>query len=227
MSRSKPNPFHEGGTPLRQRRFSLYIGLLGLVLTGSAVAGYKSIRVKVDPASTYPCHQRQAAVTIAADAYLTKEKIHTAFDVKGLDKLRIVPIHIIVTNDGEDTVLLSGQDVTLLDPKNRSIGQIPVDEVVQALVSRGQRSSKTGRLPMPFPTPKRTGSSKDAFEIETDFTNKALKEARVSPKSTGSGFVFFQLRDNPEPFSGYKIYIPEIRNLRTKENLLFFEIELK
>jgi len=203
------------------------MGMFGLLLDVSSAGGYKSIRVKVDPAPSYPCHQQQGAVTIAADPYMTREKIRTAFDVKDLDKLGIIPINIIVTNEGEDPVLLSGPDVTLLAPKNHSIAQIPVDEVVQALVNPGKAGSVGKQTPTPFPIPKRAGPSKDAFEIETDFTNKALKEARVAPKSTASGFVFFPLRDNQKPLNGYKIYIPEIRNLRTQGNLLFFEIELK
>ncbi len=229
MSKLRPPLFHDARTALLQPRWRSAFcgGLLALVLTTSVLGAYKSVRVKVDPASTYPGHQQQGAVTIAADAYWTKEKIRTAFDVKDLDRLGIVPIHIIVTNDGEDPVLLSGPDVTLLDPKNHSIAQIPVDEVIQALVNPGKGGSPGKRMPMPFPMPKRDGPSKDAFEIETDFTNKALKEARVAPKSTSSGFVFFQLRDNQKPLNGYKIYIPEIRNLRTQGNLLFFEIELK
>ncbi|HVN78847.1 MAG TPA: hypothetical protein VMW38_07600 [Terriglobia bacterium] len=229
MSKLRPRLFHDPGTAfLKPRWRSIWCGgLIGLILTASVMGAYKSVRVKVDPASTYPCHQQQGSVTIAADAYWTKEKIRTAFDVKDLDKMGIVPIHIIVTNDGEDPVLLSGQDVTLLDPKNHSIAQTPVDEVVQALVNPGKGSSPGKQTPMPFPVPKRAGPSKDAFEIETDFTNKALKEARVAPKSTSAGFVFFQLRDNQKLLNGYKIYIPEIRNLRTQGNLLFFEIELK
>ena len=221
--------FHAQGTAfLKPRLQSTLRGvLIGLILTTSVMGAYKSVRVKVDPASTYPCHQQQGPVTIAADAYWTKEKIRSAFDVKDLDKMGIVPIHIIITNDGEDPVLLSGPDVTLLDPKNHSIAQIPVDEVVQVLVNPGKGGSPGKSTPLPFPVPKRSGPSKDAFEIETDFTNKALKEARVAPKSTSAGFVFFQLRDNQKLLNGYKIYIPEIRNLRTQGNLLFFEIELK
>jgi hypothetical protein len=209
------------------RRLSLTTGLLALTMAWSALAGYKSLKLKVEPAPTYPFHQRQGPVTIAADPYQTKEKILTAFDVKNLDKLGLIPILIIVTNDGDDPVLLSGSDVVLIDPKNQSIGQIPVDEVVQAILGQGKGTPKTGRMPLPFPIPKRGGHNDDAFELETDFVNKSLKETRVPPKSTVSGFAFFQLRDNHKSLEGYKIYVPEIRDLKTQEHLLFFEVEIK
>ena len=205
----------------------LLLVLLPLVFTLSALAGYKSLKVKVDPARSYPFHQSQGTVTIAADPYETNQKIRTAFDVKDLEKLGIVPVNVIISNDGEDLVSINGEDINLLDHKNRSIQSTPPDEVVQLILNKGRGPSSAGRTPGPIPLPRREGLRGDAFEIETDFTNKALKEVRVAPKTTASGFLFFRLPDKQMRLSGYKIYIPEIKNLKTKENLLFFEIEIK
>ena len=82
-------------------RTALGGSLLAQSLVGSLWAGYKSLKVKVAPAGTYPSHQQQGVVTIAADPYETREKIKTAFDLKELDEAGIVPVHIIVTNDGK------------------------------------------------------------------------------------------------------------------------------
>jgi hypothetical protein len=115
----------------------------------------------------------------------------------------------------------------LLDDKNQSIESTPPEEVVHLILNRGKEPSASGRGRSPLPLPRRDSLRGDAFEIETDFTNKALKEARITPKSTASGFVFFRLPSKQMKLSGYKIYIPEIKNLKTKQNLLFFEIEIK
>jgi hypothetical protein len=204
----------------------LAAGVSGMVAL-PVEAKYKSIKVKADPAISYAFHQRQGVVTIAADPYDTKEKLRTAFDIKDLEKLPVLPVHIIVTNEGEDLVSISGLDINLLDPNNHSLGPLPIEEVVRVIVTRGRSPSASPRSPGPFPMPQRDSIRGDAFEIETDFRNKALKEdARVPPKSTVSGFVFFQLPDNQKSLAGYKVYIPEVQNLRTRQNLLFFEIEL-
>jgi hypothetical protein len=166
-------------------------------------------------------------VTIAVDPYETDEKIKTAFDVKGMEKLGIIPVNVIISNEGEDLISVSGQDVNLLDVKNQSIESTPTEEVVQLILNKGKEPSASGRSRSPLPFPRKDSVRGDAFEIETDFTNKALKEARVSPKSTASGFVFFRLPSKQMKLSGYKVYIPEIKNLNTKQNLLFFEIEIK
>jgi hypothetical protein len=194
-------------------------------LCAPGIAGYKSLKVKIEPANSYAFHQQQGSITIAADPYETKEKIKTAFDLKELEQMGIVPVHIIISNDGEDPIAISGQDINLLDSSNRSFEALPVDEVVRAIVYK--EGPRTSRNPSPLPFPRGSGRRGDAFEIETDLTNKALRELRVSPRTNSGGFVFFRLPNNRMKLEGYKVYIPEIRNVKTRQSLLFFEIDLK
>jgi len=205
----------------------LISSLLALFICSSAevIAGYKSLKVKAEPAKTYEFHQQQGPITIAADPYETKEKIKTAFDLKELEQMGIVPVHIIISNDGEDPIAISGQDINLLNSNNRSLAALPVDEVVRAIVYK--EGPRTSRSPSPLPFPRGSGRRGDAFEIETDLTNKSLRELRVSPKTTSGGFVFFKLPNNRMKLGGYKVYIPELHNMRTRQSLLFFEIDLK
>ena len=205
----------------------LISSLLTLFVCSSAevIAGYKSLKVKIEPANSYTFHQRQGAITIAVDPYETKEKIKTAFDLKELEQMGILPVHVIISNEGEDPIVISGQDINLLDSSNRSFEPLPVDEVVRAIVYK--EGPRTSRNPSPLPFPKGSGRRGDAFEIETDLTNKSLRELRVAPKTNGAGFVFFRLPNNRMRVAGYKVYIPEIRNLKTRQSLLFFEIDLK
>jgi hypothetical protein len=190
-----------------------------------AVAGYKSLKVKTEPAKSYPFHQQQGAITIAVDPYETREKIKTAFDLKELEQRGIVPIHIIISNDGKDPVAISGKDINLLDSNNRSFEPLPVEDVVRAIVYK--EGPRTSRNPSPLPFPRRSGRRGDAFEIETDLTNKALRDLRVVPGGNSGGFVFFRLPNNRMKLEGYKVYIPEVRNLKTGQSLLFFEVDLK
>jgi hypothetical protein len=197
-------------------------------LTATTLAGYKSIKVKVEPARSYLFVATQGHVTIAADPYETNDKIKTAFDIKDLEKLGIVPVNVIISNEGEDLISVNGEDINLLDEKNRSLESLPVEEVVHAILSKGKSPSPGGpNTSSRFPLPRREGLRGDAFEIETDFNKKALKEVRIAPKATASGFVFFRLPDHQMRLARHKLYIPQVKNLKTKEDLLFFEIEIK
>jgi len=200
------------------------LALIGCLCV-SLVAGYKSIKVRIEPAKSYPFHQQQGAITIAANPYETKEKIKTAFELKELEQKGIVPIHIIISNEGEDPIAISARPRQSRRPMRRKTWGPRLDEVVRSVLYKpGQHSSRT---PSPLPFPRGRGRQGDAFEIETDLTNKSLRETRVAPRANAGGFVFFKLPNNRMRLGGYKVYIPEIHNVKTRRSLLFFEIELK
>ena len=215
--------FHE----IRVVRKGAWVGgVCALLLVSATFAGYKSQKVRTDPAGSYACHQKQGTLTIAADPYQTWEKLKTVFDLKELDQMGIVPIQVVLTNDGEETIVVQGSEIHLLDKKNRSIEGMSVNDVVRVVMGKNAPPNKSGsKSPLPFPLP--GGHRGDVFEIETDLTKKSLGEARVTPKSTVGGFLYFRLPENQRDLSGYKVYIPEIRQLRSGESLLFFEIDLK
>jgi hypothetical protein len=151
----------------------------------------------------------------------------SVFDLKELDRKGVIPIQIIITNDGPATIEVKGEDIHLLDAKNNSIEGLSVEDLIRLILNKGSPGSPRNPRTSPFPLPKTGGRRGDTFEIETDLTNKSLREARVTPNSTVGGFVFFQLPEMQRDLRGHKIYIPEIRNVQSGESLLFFEIDLK
>jgi hypothetical protein len=51
-------------------------------------------------------------MAIAADPYETNDKSKTAFDLKDLENWESFRL-VIISNEGEDLILVSGQDVNL------------------------------------------------------------------------------------------------------------------
>ena len=205
--------------------FSAVIFFVRLLLRPSRCWLQESSRSKRNPPRPTRFTNSRARLRLLQIPTKPRRKIKTAFDLKELEQMGIVPVHIIISNDGEDPIAISGQDINLLDSNNRSFESMPVDEVVRAIVYK--ESPRTSRNPSPIPFPRGSGRRGDAFEIETDLTNKSLREVRVSPRTTSGGFVFFRLPNNRMKLGGYKVYIPEIRNVKTRQSLLFFEIDLK
>lgn len=209
------------------RKDLLVGGICGMLLVSTTFAGYKSQKVRVDPAGGYACHQKQGSLTIAADPYQTWEKLKTVFDLKELDQMGVIPIQLVLTNEGEETIVVQGSEIILLDGKNRSIEGMAVEDVVRVVMGKSAPPATKSPSKSPLPFPRSGGRRGDIFEIETDLTNKSLGEVRVMPKSTVGGFLYFRLPENQKDLRGYKVYVPEIRNLRSGESFLFFEIELK
>ena len=218
-----------GGEPTPTRSRLLICIVVSLTVSGfaNAWAGYKSVKVKVEAANQYPSHQQQGSITIAADAYDSREKLKSAFDLKELDDAGIRPVHVIVTNQGEDPIEITSAEVRLLDSSNRSLEPLAIEEVLRAVLYKDKGDPPQKRAPSRLPIPKGSGRKGDAFEIEADLLNKSLKDSRFGPHTTMAGFVFFKVPENQGRLAGYKLYIPQIRNLRTGQELLFFEIELK
>ena len=221
-----PHRRPDGRTALREVAF---LCLWCLLPAWSAWGGYKNLAVKVGPVEGYASRQSQGPVTIAADPYPSETRIRTAFDVKGLSKMGLVPINLIISNQGPDSLSIDGATITLLDPEYGSLQALPPKEVVGMILRQDRRNrSPLGRIPLPRAGIGRGRSrvEKQVFEIEDDFTRKSLKR-RIRPRATAWGFVFFQLPERKPRLTGYKIIIPDIENNRTKQKLLYFDIELK
>ena len=219
-------PHSRSNQPTALRRISLLF-LWCLLPALSASAAYKNLVVKVGPADGYASRQSQGPVTIAADPYPSETRIRTAFDVKGLSKLGLVPINIIISNQGPDALSVNGATITLLDPEYGSLPAIPPKEVVFMVLKQARGRRRTlDRFPLPRTPIPGSRLEKRTFEIEADFIRKSLKR-RIRPRATAWGFVFFQLPERKSRLTGYKIIIPDVENDKTKQKLLYFDIEIE
>ena len=217
-----PHRRPDARTALREVSF---LCLWCLLPAWSASGAYKNLSVKVGPVEGYASRQSQGPVTIAADPYPAENRIRTAFDVKGLSKLGLVPINLIISNQGPDALSIDGASITLLDPEYGSLPALAPQEVVGMILRQDRRNRRPlGRVPLIGRG--RSRVEKQAVEMEDDFIRKALKR-RVRPRATAWGFVFFQLPERKSRLTGYKIIIPDVENDRTQHKLLYFDIELK
>ena len=221
-----PHRRPDGRTALRAVSF---LCLWCLLPAWSASGAYKNLAVKVGPVEGYASRQSQGPVTIAADPYPSETRIRTAFDVKGLSKLGLVPINLIISNKGSDSLSVDAATISLLDPEFGSLRALSPKEVVAMILRQDRRRRRPlSRVPLPGSGLGRGRSrvQKRAFEIEDDFIRKSLKR-RIRPRTAAWGFVFFQLPERKSRLTGYKIIIPDIENNRTQQKLLYFDIELK
>ena len=185
------------------------------------LAAKEFVMPQAQPAKTYPAHDEHPleAVAVGVDPYDLAEKT-TIFSVR-YSEIGFMPIFVIVTNDGNQPVELSGMKVQLVTVNRTKLAPSNEDDIARRLT---RPSANTNRYPIPFPTKKvKGGLSKQAIE---EIQNAQFVAKAVEPHSTQSGFLFFDVSDLSTPLAGAHVYLTGVRDAKGNE-LMYFEIPLE
>jgi hypothetical protein len=198
------------------------LAAVSVLLVSSVVclAGKHFVMPAAQPAKTYPAHDEHPSesVTLGLDPYDLPDKA-SVFSVHYSD-VGLMPIFVVITNDGDQTVALSGMKAELVTVNRTKIPPATEDDIYRRI------ARPTGTIsPNPLPWPKKAkGSiSKDAMEEiqNTQFVAKA-----VEPHGTQSGFMFFDVSDVANPLAGAHFYLTRVRDAKGNE-LMYFEVPLE
>ena len=176
---------------------------------------------QAQPAKTYPAHDEHPAegVAVGVEPYDLAEKTNI-FSVR-YSELGFMPIFVIVTNDGNQPVELSGMKAQLVTVNRAKLGPVNEEDISRRLA---RPSANTKQYPIPFPTKKvKGGMSKQAIE---EIQNAQFAAKAVEPHSTQSGFLFFDVSDQSAPLAGAHFYLTGVRDAKGNE-LMYFEIPLE
>jgi hypothetical protein len=189
--------------------------LLFLVTSIAALAADKDNAFKPGPAASYETRQTVGKVTVAAIPYHTEAKIKTAFGKVNPYKHGVLPVLVVIQNDGAEAISAGELQVELLGPNRGRVEATPPAEV---------RYAATPGKPTTVPTPVggvsigRKKNPLDAWEIE----GRAFAAKMIPPGETAHGFVYFK--------SGYqqgsRLYLTGLREAATGKELFYFEIPL-
>lgn len=179
-------------------------------------------RPHANPAVSYPAHDehKDEAVTIAADPYDMPDKAQIFSTNYAANDL--LPIFVVITNDGSDPVSLSDLKAELITVNRSKIPASDQDDVLRRLSHPS--ASATPKYPLPIPR----GKVKPAVNQKTrDELEAAAFNARaVEPHSTQSGFLFFDVEGLSNPLAGAHLYLTGLRNAKGDE-LMYFEIPME
>jgi hypothetical protein len=206
--------------PLRGRSIVLLVAAVCALFVGVLLA--KDFAKPVaKPANTYPLHDQHSdeGVAVGVDPYDTAEKAQI-FNVKWGDE-GFLPIFVVVTNDSDQPVSLTGMQVQLITEHREKIPAASNDDLYRRLAHVKASGTK---YPYPFPRTKVKGAVGKKALDEMDaaqFTAKA-----VEPHSTQSGFVFFDVTGISSPLDHARFYLTGLRNAKGGD-LLYFEIHFQ
>ena len=196
------------------------IAFLGLTVAICAAAK-DFVMPKGQPAKSYPAHDAHPteAVTVALDPYDMADKADI-FSVHYSEE-GLLPIFLVITNDGEQPVALSGMKAQLVTVNRTKMSPATVDDIYRRL---SRPSSSTTPSPLPFPRKKvKGGVGKQAME---EIQSAQFGARAVEPHTTQAGFLFFDISGISTPLAGAHFYLTGVRDSKGDE-LMYFEIPLE
>ena len=198
------------------------LAAVSVLLVSSVVclAGKHFVMPAAQPAKTYPAHDEHPSesVTLGLDPYDLPDKA-SIFSVHYSD-VGLMPIFVVITNDGDQTVALSGMKAELVTVNRTKIPPATEDDIYRRI------ARPTGTIsPNPLPWPKKAkGSiSKDAME---EIQNTQFAAKAVEPHGTQSGFMFFDVSEISAPLAGAHFYLTGVRDAKGNE-LMYFDVSLE
>jgi hypothetical protein len=182
----------------------------------AAFAADKETPFKAAPAATYAHHQSNDKITIGVDPYSSADKAKTAFGKLHPYQYGILPVLVVIQNDGDKAVRLDRLKAEYVGPGGNRVEATPAKEV---RFLYGPNRPKV----IPGPTGpvalKLKKNPLDAWEIE----GRALAAQMLPAGQTASGFLYFQTGLHETA----TIYLSGMVEAGTNKELLYFEIPLR
>ena len=178
-------------------------------------AKYKIKKIPVKAASEYPSHQSLQNIVIGAEAFDRQEEVLSAFDTKKLYEKGIMPVFVVVENNNDFAIRISGKDIYLNDA-GHNYPSLPYTRVLLSIAKKKKSTYSTHENIL-------LGQLKNK-KMVADFERKDLGERLIPPYGSDSGVVFFEWLQLQ---ADTRIYISNITNLSSQESLMFFEFSLQ
>jgi hypothetical protein len=166
------------------------LGLASLLLLHGC-ASYTPKDVTVPKPAVMPAWVREGVVAVGADPYLQKERQKAAFD-GDMSEEGILPVQVLVLNEGPRRLLVRASDMILLLPDGRQIASAGATAVatrfeqgIGDVIGWGIGFGIIGMLA--------ASANKDSVRTArlSDYRSKELAEAFLDPGQSAHGFVFF------------------------------------
>ena len=141
----------------------------------------------------------------------------------------MLALEVAIRNNTDDAITLNLESIRLMievpGERRQKLEPLTLDEAADRVTEPQGRSPTVRRLPVPG---RGVGSAhgKDWQKLREVLERVALANDVLPPRSTIRGFLFFDLNRHFEMLSHASLYVPELRVIRSQEELLYFEVEL-
>ncbi len=173
-------------------------------------------------ARTYPLHEahNDEKVTIGLDPVDTPEKA----GIFKLDYQRyaLYPVRLIISNDSDQTLMLQDLKILYITATRDKLEPASSADIYRRLVKPNKADNSKPGMKLPFPVGKKKEPiSKDAME---EYEAAQFAIVPVTPHSTNSGYLFFDMIGMDKPGPGSHLYISGIK--AGTQELFYFDIAM-
>jgi hypothetical protein len=192
------------------------------MFAGLASAGDKGFNPPAAAhAKTYPAFESHddEKVSIAVDPY-DRPPHASVFHVNYRENGFLV-LRLIISNDGAKPLMLDSLKINYITSHRDKLDPATTNDVIRHLSHPSRPDNRPqARLPIP-PRKSQTAISKETLE---EVQSAIFASVPVTPHSTNSGFLFFDVRDIDDPKTGAHIYVSGIK--AGAQQLFYFDIPL-
>lgn len=183
----------------------------------AAFAADKEAPFRAPDAASMPHHQINAPVTIGAEPYASGEKIKAAFGKVDPYQNGILPVLVVIQNDGKDAIKLERMKAEYVGLHGYRVTATAAGDV---------RYARGASRPTVLGGP--AGTIADKMKKKNPLADpvievRALAAPVVLPGKSVSGFLYFQTGIEP----GSTIYLTGLTDANTGKEIFYFEIPLQ
>ena len=196
--------------------------LLLVVISGLPAGAGEHALAQAKDASSYPDVDVHAddKIAIAVDPFDSSAKA-AIFRVDYL-KYGIMPMRIIITNNGDRPISLDDVRIHLMSAKNDKVPASEPEDVERKVATKDRVGSTIPIGPLKI---HRGGKDADS-KVEEDFKEFEYSALAVEPHTTRAGFLFYEVDGlGKDPLKGARMVFVKIRDADGKE-LFFFDVPL-
>lgn len=194
--------------------------MLSICLGLPLLAGYKILPLEPKPAAEYEAHTDFQNIVIGAQAALSQEAVLSLFDSKKVFEKGVLPVVVVIENNNDFPIRVNDRSIFLILNDGTNLRSIPFGEAfLQAVLKKDLSHYSTEERIMI------TELARRHREMYEDFQHKSFGEKIIAPHDSDYGVVFFY-RPSPEEREGWMLYLPEIEDMTTASELMFFEFAL-
>lgn len=188
-----------------------------IFLSIAAFADDKDKKFTAAPAASYPNHQTQAKITIAAVPYVGEEELKAAFGKDNPNRYGILPVLVVIQNDSDKALKLD-LETSYVDADGRHVDAVPPQDVPRIVAHKRPHDAPI-KVGSPIPIPH--GSKKGPLS-GWEIPGRAFSMRLLPAGDSASGFFYFDVTLEP----GAHLYLSGLSEAGTGNALVYYEIPL-